>query len=72
MADREGRAAEGHGRERARETAGEAGSEQERRRKRASFLRELDEARELRDRVQPRRARAARLRQQMRMRTFRW
>ena len=44
----------------------------ERRRKRASFLRELDEARELRDRVQPRRARAARLRQQMRMRTFRW
>ncbi|NUS10167.1 MAG: hypothetical protein HOY69_01950 [Streptomyces sp.] len=50
----------------------EAEREQERRRKRASFLRELDEARELRDRVQPRRARAARLRQQMRMRTFRW
>jgi hypothetical protein len=44
----------------------------ERRRKRASFLRELDEARELRERVRPRRARAARMRQQMRMRTFRW
>ncbi|MFD9160466.1 hypothetical protein ACFVZ8_00400 [Streptomyces sp. NPDC059558] len=35
-------------------------------------LRDLMEARELRDRVQPRRARAARMRQQMRMRTFRW
>jgi 16S rRNA G527 N7-methylase RsmG len=46
--------------------------ELERRHKRAAFLRELDEARELRDRVQPRRARAARMRQQMRMRTFRW
>jgi hypothetical protein len=44
----------------------------ERRRKRALFLRELHEARELRDRVKPRRARAARMRQQMRMRTFRW
>lgn len=44
----------------------------ERRRRRALFLRELTEARELRDRVQPRRARAARMRQQMRMRTFRW
>ena len=44
----------------------------ERRRKRASFLRELNEAKELRERVQPRRARAARMRQQMRMRTFRW
>ncbi|NJP99147.1 hypothetical protein [Streptomyces zingiberis] len=43
-----------------------------RRRRRAQFLRELHEARELRDRVQPRRARAARMRQQMRMRTFRW
>lgn len=46
--------------------------ERERRHKRAAFLRELDEAKELRDRVQPRRARAARMRQQMRMRTFRW
>jgi hypothetical protein len=46
--------------------------ELERRHKRAAFLRELDEAKELRDRVQPRRARAARMRQQMRMRTFRW
>jgi hypothetical protein len=44
----------------------------ERRRKRAVFLRELNEAKALRDRVQPRRARAIRMRQQMRMRTFRW
>ncbi|MDX3097602.1 hypothetical protein PV703_13005 [Streptomyces sp. ME01-24h] len=44
----------------------------ERGRRRAAFLRELDEARQLRDRVQPRRARAARARLQMRMRTFRW
>ncbi|MEF9905205.1 MULTISPECIES: hypothetical protein [Streptomyces] len=44
----------------------------ERRRRRARFLRELAEARELRDRVQPRRAKAARLRHAMRMRTFRW
>lgn len=44
----------------------------ERRARRAQFLRDLNEARELRDRVQPRRARAARMRQQMRMRTFRW
>ncbi|WP_443732111.1 hypothetical protein [Streptantibioticus silvisoli] len=44
----------------------------ERRRRRAVFLRELKEAKELRARVQPRRARAARMRQQMRMRTFRW
>jgi hypothetical protein len=54
--------------------AGDGGGERdvERRRKRAVFLRELNEARELRDRVQPRRARANRMRQQMRMRTFRW
>nr|WP_055470618.1 hypothetical protein [Streptomyces pathocidini] len=44
----------------------------ERRRRRAQFLRELGEAKALRERVQPRRARAARMRQQMRMRTFRW
>ena len=44
----------------------------ERRRRRAQFLRELHEAKKLRDRVQPRRARAARMRQHMRMRTFRW
>ncbi|WP_338897311.1 hypothetical protein WBG99_18195 [Streptomyces sp. TG1A-60] len=43
-----------------------------RRRRRAQFLRELTEARELRDRVQPRRAKAVRLRHAMRMRTFRW
>ncbi|MER6822008.1 hypothetical protein ACWIG2_24205 [Streptomyces cellulosae] len=46
--------------------------EAERRRRRARFLRELAEARALRDRVQPRRAKAARLRHAMRMRTFRW
>lgn len=55
---------------------GGAGSEvdweAERRRRRARFLRELAEARALRDRVQPRRAKAARLRHAMRMRTFRW
>ncbi|WP_374228540.1 hypothetical protein [Streptomyces sp. CNQ085] len=44
----------------------------ERRRRRAVFLRELNEAKALRERVQPRRARAARMRQAMRMRTFRW
>lgn len=44
----------------------------DRRRRRAQFLRELTEARELRARVQPRRAKAARLRHAMRMRTFRW
>lgn len=36
------------------------------------FLRELHEAKALRERVKPRQARAARMRQQMRMRTFRW
>ncbi|MEU0392374.1 hypothetical protein ABZ208_06280 [Streptomyces sp. NPDC006208] len=50
----------------------ETETEAERRRRRAQFLRELNEAKALRDRVQPRRARAARMRQQMRMRTFRW
>ncbi|MFD7439764.1 hypothetical protein [Streptomyces sp. NPDC059909] len=44
----------------------------DRRRRRAQFLRELNEAKALRERVQPRRARAARMRQAMRMRTFRW
>lgn len=47
-------------------------SDAARRRRRAQFLRELHEAKELRERVQPRRARAARMRQAMRMRTFRW
>jgi hypothetical protein len=50
----------------------EQDSDAERRRRRAQFLRELHEAKALRDRVQPRRARAARMRQAMRMRTFRW
>jgi hypothetical protein len=51
---------------------GVAESDAERRRRRAQFLRDLAEARELRDRVQPRRAKTARLRHAMRMRTFRW
>ncbi|MFE7214264.1 hypothetical protein ACFY0A_24885 [Streptomyces sp. NPDC001698] len=55
-----------------RETAGAADAEAERRRRRARFLRDLAEARALRDRVQPRRAKTARLRHAMRMRTFRW
>jgi len=40
-------------------------------RRRARFLRERDEAKELRDRVQPRRSRSARMRQELWMRTFR-
>jgi hypothetical protein len=63
-----------HGRE-AGEPADEGAGPQidrERLRRRARFLRELSEAKELRDRVQPRRARVARMRHQMRMRTFRW
>ncbi|MEU9634373.1 hypothetical protein ACGFZZ_38000 [Streptomyces tendae] len=51
---------------------GEPEREAERRRRRAQFLRDLAEARQLRDRVQPRRAKTARLRHAMRMRTFRW
>jgi hypothetical protein len=47
-------------------------SDAERRRRRARFLRDLAEARALRDRVQPRRVKTARLRHAMRMRTFRW
>ncbi|MEU9118349.1 hypothetical protein AB0C96_00555 [Streptomyces sp. NPDC048506] len=50
----------------------DAQSEAARRRRRAQFLRELHEAKELRNRVQPRRVRAERMRQAMRMRTFRW
>ncbi|MFC4495423.1 hypothetical protein ACFPA8_14910 [Streptomyces ovatisporus] len=44
----------------------------ERLRRRARFLRERSEAKELRERVQPRRTRSARMRQALRMRTFRW
>ncbi|MFC8171330.1 hypothetical protein ACFUJ0_30685 [Streptomyces sp. NPDC057242] len=69
MSDLEGPAegpAEGAGRTPVTET------DAERRRRRAQFLRELHEAKALRERVQPRRARAARMRQAMRMRTFRW
>lgn len=43
----------------------------ERRRRRAIFLRELAEARELRKRVAPRRSRRERLHAALRMRTFR-
>lgn len=55
-----------------RADASQRETDAERRRRRAQFLRELTEARELRDRVQPRRAKTARLRHAMRMRTFRW
>ncbi|MDF6043466.1 hypothetical protein ABZS81_21415 [Streptomyces sp. NPDC005318] len=55
-----------------RDTLDAPETDTERRRRRAQFLRELHEAKALRDRVQPRRARAARMRQAMRMRTFRW
>ncbi|MGW6896566.1 hypothetical protein [Streptomyces sp. NBC_01727] len=58
-----------HGR---RDTLDAPETDEGRRRRRAQFLRELHEAKALRDRVQPRRARAARMRQAMRMRTFRW
>jgi hypothetical protein len=51
---------------------GDEAGEAARRRRRAQFLRELHEAKALRERVKPRQARAARMRQQMRMRTFRW
>ncbi|MCX4747964.1 hypothetical protein OG455_21015 [Kitasatospora sp. NBC_01287] len=43
----------------------------ERRRRRAVFLRELAEARELRARVQPRKTKERRMREALRMRTFR-
>ena len=55
-----------------REDSPSVETDAERRRRRAQFLRDLAEARELRDRVQPRRAKTARLRHAMRMRTFRW
>lgn len=55
-----------------RDPAPDEGTEAARRRRRAQFLRDLHEAKELRDRVQPRRARAERMRQAVRMRTFRW
>ncbi|MER6423286.1 MULTISPECIES: hypothetical protein [unclassified Streptomyces] len=55
-----------------RQDSPSAETDAERRRRRAQFLRDLAEARELRDRVQPRRAKTARLRHAMRMRTFRW
>src|SRR5690348_9656939 len=54
------------------ERTGQPETDAERRRRRAQFLRDLTEARALRDRVQPRRAKVARLRHAMRMRTFRW
>ncbi|MFF8960379.1 hypothetical protein [Streptomyces sp. NPDC014894] len=66
------RAVERAGRAPESETDADPAIDVERRRRRAQFLRELNEAKALRDRVQPRRARAARMRQQMRMRTFRW
>ncbi|MEU3522825.1 hypothetical protein AB0E62_02970 [Streptomyces sp. NPDC038707] len=50
----------------------ETETDAERRRRRARFLRDLAEARELRARVRPRRTKVARLRQALRMSTFRW
>jgi len=47
------------------------GLDAERLRRRAQFLRELEEARRLRARVAPRRTRRARLRAALRMSTFR-
>ncbi len=47
-------------------------SDAERRRRRAVFLRELAEARELRERVHPRRTKERRMREAVRMRTFRF
>jgi hypothetical protein len=49
----------------------EAEEEADRLRRRASFLRERAEARELMRRVTPHRSKVARLRQAMRMRSFR-
>lgn len=46
-------------------------TEAERRRRRVVFLRELAEARELRARVQPRKTKERRMREALRMRTFR-
>ncbi|MFE4514219.1 hypothetical protein ACFRMQ_08510 [Kitasatospora sp. NPDC056783] len=46
-------------------------TEADRRKRRAVFLRELAEARELRERVQPRRTKERRMREAIRMRTFR-
>ena len=70
----ERRAAKAHGNaptpERSRSGTGPADTD--RLRRRARFLRERSEAMALRDRVQPRRARTARMRQARRMRTFRW
>ncbi|MFJ5230441.1 hypothetical protein ACIQBJ_11175 [Kitasatospora sp. NPDC088391] len=55
--------------ERAPESCAE--TDAERRKRRAVFLRELAEARELRARVQPRRTKERRMREALRMRTFR-
>ncbi|WP_033222219.1 hypothetical protein [Kitasatospora phosalacinea] len=49
----------------------DAETDAERRKRRAVFLRELAEARELRARVRPRRTKERRMREAMRMRTFR-
>ncbi|MGW6308920.1 hypothetical protein ACWFRQ_35005 [Streptomyces niveus] len=71
MADRQQRDGREHGGEATPDATG-AESDAARRRRRAQFLRELNEAKALRERVKPRQARAARMRLQMRMRTFRW
>ncbi|MEW1793548.1 hypothetical protein [Streptomyces niveus] len=72
MADRQQRDGREHGGAATPDATSGAESEAARRRRRAQFLRELNEAKALRERVKPRQARAARMRLQMRMRTFRW
>ncbi|MER6210196.1 hypothetical protein [Streptomyces sp. NPDC001642] len=72
MPDRESQGDPSQSKSRSNDREASRETEAERRRRRAQFLRELTEARELRDRVQPRRAKTARLRHAMRMRTFRW
>lgn len=54
----------------AEKAAAKKAAETSRRRRRGQFLTDLAEAQHLRERVAPRRARMARLRQQQLMRTF--
>jgi hypothetical protein len=52
------------------ENTGKSPEQIDRLRRRAAFLRELEEARALRDRIAPRRARLRQIRQAMRRATF--
>ncbi|WAP56998.1 hypothetical protein [Streptomyces sp. S465] len=53
-------------------TAQETESAADRRRRRDRFLRALNEARAVRNRVRPQQARAARMRRAIHLRTFSW